>query len=139
MKTPLAHVLLVSAFALAAGCSRDEQGAAPAKAAADGPSPVAPEAYMKDPAFRAKLSERNASRAGLANARATVAARMAEMIEAKKKELGTGDEAALKAALEKDPEWNSLHAQCVDANTALEEDRRETLRIVRERLTGQKK
>ena len=82
------------------------------------------------------VKTRDASRQGLAKARSTVVAKMEAMIEAKRKELGAGaDEAAVKAALEKDPEWKALHAQCVDANTALEEDRRRTLRLVRERLT----
>lgn len=131
LKTTLLGVLLVSL----AGCSRDEAGAsAPGGKAAV--SPVAPETYMKDEAFRATLKERDASRNELARAGGAVVARMIEMIEAKKKELNTSDEAVLKAALEKDPEWQSLCARQADANTAMKENRRETMRIVRERLTG---
>ena len=63
---------------------------------------------------------------------------MVEMIEAKKKELGTDDEAALKAALEKDPAWRELYARCQDANAAIGENRRETMAVVRERLTKTK-
>ena len=52
-----------------------------------------------------------------------------------KKELGTDDEAKLKAALEKDPAWNELHRRCEDANTAIAENRRETMAAVRERIS----
>ena len=129
MKNIFAISVLSLGLVLLAGCSREE---APAPNA---PSAVAPETYMKDKAFRAKLDERNSSRNDLMKAKNAIVSRMIEMIEAKKKELGTSDEAALKAALEKDPEWNSLYARCVDANTALGEHSRETMKIVRERLT----
>lgn len=132
MKNFLAISVLALGVALLAGCSREESAPTPQPNA---PSPVAPESYMKDKEFRGKLSERNQSRKELVKARNAVVSRMVEMIEAKKKELGTSDEAALKAALEKDPEWNSLYARCVDANTALGEHKRETMKIVRERLT----
>ena len=45
------------------------------------------------------------------------------------------DEAKLKAALEKDPAWNELYRRCQDVNTAIGENRRETMAAVRERLT----
>ena len=128
-------VVVAAAAALFAGCSRDGAETTAQPATGEAPSPVAPEVYMKDPAFRAALAERNASRKDLAKSRNAVVSRMVEMIEAKKKELGTDDEAVLKAALEKDPEWNSLYARCEDVNTAIEENRRETIRVVRKRLT----
>jgi hypothetical protein len=136
MKKANAHFRFLTASlllgaALLGGCSREESKGA----SAGTPSPVAPEVYMKDQAFREKLAERGSSRRALAKSRSTVVARMVEMIEAKKKELGTSDEAVLKAALEKDPEWRSLYARCVDANTALAENGRETMKVVRERLT----
>ena len=74
----------------------------------------------------------------LAKARSAVVAQMAAMVEAKKKELGTDDETVLKAALEKDPEWRDLYARCQDANAAIGENRKETMAVVRERLTRTK-
>ena len=126
--------LTAAALALAAavGCSRDEK--APAGDGAASVSPAAPESYMKDEAFRGRLDGQVAKRAELAKARNAVVAQMAEMIEAKKKELGTDDEATLKAELEKDPVWRDLSARCQDANAAIGENQAKTISAVRERL-----
>ena len=128
-----ARVALAAALALAAvaGCSREgEQKAAV--------SPAAPENYMKDSEFRGRLDGQVAKRGELAKARNAVVAQMVEMIDAKKRELGTDDEATLKAALEKDPAWRDLYARCQDANAAIGENRRDTMAVVRERLTKTK-
>ena len=122
-------VLLVS-FSLLSGCSREE---APQQA----PAPLSPAASVKDPALKAKFAERNAERRDLEKARSAVVAKMEAMIEAKKKELGTDDEAALKAALGKDPEWNTLYRRCEDANTALTENRRRKMADYRRAVEGQ--
>jgi len=133
MEKRLARLALAAlALAAAAGCSRDEAAAAGDDAAV---SPAAPACYMKDGEFRAKLDGQVAKRGELAAARSAVVERMAAMVEAKKKELGTADEATLKAALEKDPEWRELYARCQDANTAIGENRKDTMAVVRERLT----
>ena len=121
-------VFLAALLAALAGCSREGEKKADV-------SPAAPESYMKDKAFRAKLDGQVAKRGELASARNAVVAQMTEMIEAKKKELGTDDEAKLKAELEKDPAWNELYRRCQDANTAIGENRRKTMAAVRERLT----
>ena len=123
----MAFAAALAAAALA-GCSRDEGAGRGAV------SPGSPESYMKDGAFRAKLDAQTAERARLAGARATIVERMVEMVEAKKRELGTGDEAKLKAALEKDPAWNELYRRCQDADAAIGENRGKTISIVRERL-----
>lgn len=137
--------ILAALLAAAVGCSRDE--GAPAQGGAAVP-PSSPESYMKDKAFRAKLDGQTAKRGELARARSAVVAQMTEMIEAKRKELGIagkpgstlspGDEAKLKAALEKDPAWNELYKRCQDANAAIAENRRDTMAAVRERLTRKK-
>ena len=119
-------VVLAALLAAACGCSRD--GGAEAESAA-------PDSPMKDPAFRAKLDGQVEKRGELAKARGAIVAQMTEMIEAKKKELGTDDEAMLKAALEKDPAWRELYKRCEDANAAVGENRRATMAVVRERLT----
>ena len=128
------HLPIIAAAALAAfaGCSRDD--GAPAQGGEAVP-PSSPESYMKDGAFRSKLAEQTAKRDELAAARSAIVAQMTEMIEAKKRELKTDDEAKLKAALEKDPAWNELYKRCQDANAAIGENRAETMAAVRERLT----
>lgn len=98
----------------------------------------APESYMKDPVFRAALAERRGVRNELAKSRAIVVERMTAMIEAKKAELRTDDLEKVRAELEKDPEWKSLYERCVDANQAIEEQRKKTLGLVRERIVPQK-
>ena len=128
VRTALAAVL---ALAAVAGCSREGEQKATV-------SPASPESYMKDGEFRGRLDGQVAKRGELAKARNAVVARMVEMIEAKKRELKTDDEAALKAALEKDPEWRELYARCQDANAAIGENRRDTMAVVRERLTRTK-
>ena len=133
MKNALAKTAVLAALlAVVAGCSREE---GKPQAASPEVSPAAPESYMKDKAFRAKLDGQVKKRGSLAAARNSIVAQMTEMIEAKKKELGTDDEAKLKAALEKDPAWNELHRRCEDANTAIAENRRETMAAVRERIS----
>ena len=124
-------VFLAVLLAALAGCSREGEN----KAAV---SPAAPESYMKDREFRGRLDGQVAKRGELAKARSAVVAQMAAMVEAKKKELGTDDETVLKAALEKDPEWRDLYARCQDANAAIGENRKETMAVVRERLTRTK-
>ena len=131
MKTARAALAAALALVAVAGCSREGDQ----KAAV---SPAAPESYMKDSEFRGRLDVQAAKRGELAKARSAVVAQMVEMIEAKKKELGTDDEATLKAALEKDPAWRDLYARCQDANAAIGENRKETMAIVRERLTRTK-
>ena len=136
MKSAYAKAVLLAALLAAfAGCSRDEKASAGDGAAV---SPAAPESYMKDSEFRGRLDGQTAKRGELAKARNAIVAQMSEMIEAKKKELGTGDEAVLKAALEKDPAWRELYARCQDVNAAIGENGRETMAIVRERLTRKK-
>jgi len=131
MRQSTRFAVLAAMLAAACGCSRDEGVAAPAEPS----SPAAPESYMKDKAFRAKLDEQTAKRGDLAKARNAVVAKMTEMIEAKKRELKTDDEAKLKAELAKDPAWNELYKRCQDANAAIGENRRDTMAVVRERLT----
>jgi len=141
-KRQLTPILAAVALAALVGCSRDDGASAQGGAAVP---PSSPESYMKDGAFRSKLSEQTAKRGELASARGAIVAQMTEMIEAKRKALGIagapgsalspGDEAKLKAELEKDPAWNELYKRCQDANAAIAENRRDTMAAVRERLT----
>ena len=99
------------------------------------PDPSSPASYMNDKEFRGALAKERAAHRGLIRDRNAVAERMREMIEAKKAELKTDDLKAVQAALEKDPAWNDLYAQCTNANAKVEAHERERLRMVRNRIT----
>lgn len=124
-----ARLTLAAAIGLSAlaGCSRegDKAGASESPAA---------QASLKDEVFKAKLRDQVSKRNELASARNAVVEKMAEMIEAKKKELGTDDLEKVRAELEKDPAWRELRARCEDANTAISENRKSTMAVVREKL-----
>lgn len=115
----------IGLFALVfTGCGKGEPSPAPAA-----------KSYMDDPVFRQALKEKRDERVELANARDIVVKKMTAMIEAKKAELKTDDLAKVKAALEKDPEWQSLYKRCLDANQAIKEKRRESMSMVREKIS----
>lgn len=99
------------------------------------PDPSSPASYMNDKEFRGALAKERTVHRELIRGRNAVAERMREMIEAKKAELKTDDLKAVQAALEKDPAWNDLYAQCTNANAKVEAHERERLRMVRNRIT----
>lgn len=98
-----------------------------------------PQSYMNDPDFRRQLDELNRERGALAGARAKLVAEMKKMVDAAKAaHPGAGDE-QIKAVLEKDPAWRSLHSRVTDLNTALKEQRRQAMQTVGRRVVPQKK
>ena len=126
--TGFSAVALLAALGLASGCGCSERKEPP-------PHPSAPESYMNDKAFTGKLAERQTEQRRLVRERNAIVERMKAKIVAKRAELGTEDEAKVKAELEKDPEWNELHKRCLEANAKIAEVRKDTLGVVRERLT----
>ena len=60
-------------------------------------------------------------------------------IEAKKAALPGADDAAVKAALEKDPEWNDLVQRVKDLSTAMKEGGRRMDEVIRRRIAPKKK
>lgn len=133
MKIRTSTFLVPFAFCAIGAFALVFQGCKPASEKSEVPQEAAA-SYMKDPVFRQVLAERCEGRKELAKARSVVVAKMTAMIEAKKAELKTEDLGKVRAELEKDPEWNSLYARCLDANRALEEQRKGTLDAVRERI-----
>lgn len=109
-----------------AGCRKKDE----AKTVA----PSSPKSYMHDEKFIGTLEKKRAQHSELVRARNAIAEKMRQMIEAKKAELKTEDLKAVKAALEKDPAWQSLYSQCTNANAAVERHRCETMGVVRERI-----
>jgi hypothetical protein len=111
------------------GCGKNEN-VSPAT-----PPSSAPASYMKDERFRQDLAERRRERTELARVRNRLTAQMKAMVDKVKAELKTEDPAAVKAVLEKDPQWRSLYQRCADLNTAIAEKRRDAREAVRARIS----
>ena len=97
------------------GCRKEEE---------EKPSPSSPAVYMNDPVFRKQLTDGRKEREGYIVSRTKLVREMEKMIEAKKAELPGADDAALKAALEKDPAWADLTKRLNDLTAAIRENGR---------------
>jgi len=109
------------------GCRRDEK--------AVGAESV--DAARQNAVLLEKLESIREDRNDLAKSRNIVVKKMTAMIEAKLKARGIekpteSDLAAIKAELEKEPEWQSLYRRCVDVNTAINENLRKSQGTVRQ-------
>jgi len=93
---------------------------------------------MNDEKFLGKLEKMREERLDLMQARAKLVDKMKTMVDAKRAELPGADDAAVKAALERDPEWVSLRRRCEDMNAVIAEANRRSMKTVRERLAPQK-
>ena len=124
---PFALAVMGMFVLVLSGCRKGEE-----------PASTSPEAYMNDPVFRKKLSDKRQERTGYLVKRTELVGQMEKMIEAKKAEMPDASEAELKAALEKNPEWQSLYKRVADLTTAMEECGRRTDAIIRERLAPRK-
>ena len=111
------------------GCRKEKEEKLP---------PSSPAVYMNDPVFRKQLDDGRKEREGYIVKRTKLVREMEKMIEAKKAEMPDASEAELKAALEKNPEWQSLYKRVADLTTAMEECGRRTDAIIRERLAPRK-
>lgn len=94
-----------------------------------------PEEYMKDPVFRQKLVEQREARKTLLSQRMKLVKQLEAKSLAMQAAMPGATDAEIVAALEKDPEWNSLVKRVEDLVTAADENRAETLETVRARLT----
>lgn len=93
---------------------------------------------MNDPVFRKQLADGRKEREGFALKRTELVKAMEQMIEAKKAAMPNADSAALKAALEKDPEWVSLEKRVNDLTTAIGESGRRMDEVIRKRVAPKK-
>ena len=125
------------AFAFA-GCSREEEprpSAGPAEGAAQGTEAAAPIApRLADPDYKAALGRESSSRRELLEVRDMLAATMRGHVNSVRARLGEADDAAIAAELAKDPEWAGLSARLADLNKALEDSRRHSAALVREKI-----
>ena len=110
------------------GCRKEEE-----------PSSSSPEVYMKDPVFRQQLADGRKEREGLLVKRTELVRKLEQMVEAKKAAMPGADDAAVKAALEKDPEWNDLSKRVEDLSTAMKEGGRRMDEVIRKRIAPKKK
>ena len=118
----------MGAIALALpGCRKEEE-----------PSSSSPEVYMKDPVFRQQLADGRKEREGLLVKRTELVRKLEQMVEAKKAAMPGADDAAVKAALEKDAAWIDLTKRVNDLTAAIDENQRKALSVVRERLAPKK-
>ena len=111
------------------GCRKEEE---------EKPSPSSPAVYMNDPVFRKQLTDGRKEREGYIVSRTKLVREMEKMIEAKKAELPGADDAALKAALEKDPKWIDLSKRVADLAAAIKESGRRMDEVIRGRVAPKK-
>ena len=89
-----------------------------------------PASYMNDPVFRKQLEEKRSELAAIVKERKPLADRMQELVKEHGEDL---------AALQKVPEWNDLYKKVTALNKKYEETRARQLKVVRERITPEKK
>ena len=89
-----------------------------------------PASYMNDPVFRKQVSDKRKELQAIVAERKPLADRMQELVKEHGEDL---------AALQKIPEWNELYKKVTALNKKYEEVRTRQLKIVRERLTPEKK
>ena len=122
-------LVATGAFALVfSGCRKEEE-----------PVSSSPDAYMKDPAFRRELADGRKERTSFEAKRAELVKELEKRIEAKKAAMPGSDDAAVKAALEKDPEWLDLKKRVVDLTTAIKESGRRMDEVIRKRVAPKRK
>ena len=124
----------VIGVSLVAGCQREGSGSASAAA----PKADPPDVYMKDPVFQKALADKRQERNGILSVRRRLVEEAEKKVEAMKAKMPGADETAIKAELEKDPEWVSLIARVESANDAYNENRLATTKIVGERISSKK-
>lgn len=89
-----------------------------------------PASYMNDPVFRKQVSDKRKELQAIVAERKPLADRMQELVKEHGEDL---------AALQKIPEWNELYQKVTALNKKYEEVRTRQLKIVRERITPEKK
>ena len=100
---------------------------------------VSPASSEPSPATLEKLEKLRHERTALVSTREKIVAQMKAMVDAKRAAMKGADDAAVKAALEKDAEWVSLYKRCQDLNAAIGEKRQAAAGEVRAALAPNRK
>lgn len=122
------------------GCRRDDGSPGDAGTPAAGQSPATSETEVKveprlaDHEYKETLEKHMSERSDLLKTRDALVTVMRERVNTVRASLATDDESVLAAELSKDPEWASLRARFTDLNKALEDNRRNSAAIVRDRI-----
>lgn len=124
---PFAFIAMGVIMLVLSGCRKEEE-----------PVSSSPEVYMKDPVFRRELADGRKERTAFEAKRAELVKELEKRIEAKKAAMPGADDAAVKAALEKDPEWLELKKRVVDLTTAIKESGRRMDEVIRGRVAPKK-
>ena len=124
---PFALVATGVLTVILSGCRKEEA-----------PVSASPDTYMNDPAFRRELADGRKERTVLEVKRSELIRELEKMIEAKKAAMPGADDAAVKAALEKDQEWIGLKKRVVDLTTAIKESGRRMDEVIRGRVAPKK-
>ena len=119
---------------LVSGCKKESEPPAAPPPSRPGVTSVAER--MADPAYVKTLEAQGAERDELVAARGKVTAEIQRKLQAMRAKMPGADAAAVKAALEKDPEYQVLVSRVKDIGTNLDANREKTMAIVRERMKG---
>ena len=127
---------IVSLALFTVGCSRDEEPreAPEAPAAPVATKPEKKVSRLDDPEYKAALDGNMSRQKELRNLQSRLASQLREKVNSVRERLGTDDEAAIKAELEKDPDFKSLQSRLSDAATALRDEQRHAAEVVREKI-----
>lgn len=127
---------IVSLALFTSGCSRDEEPRdvpeTPAPSASTSPEKIPPR--LSDPEYKAALDNNLANQNDLRSVQSRLMSQLRAKVNAVRESLGTDDEAALKAELEKDPDFKSLQSRLADVATALRDEQRHAAEVVRRKI-----
>lgn len=134
-KNLVALVLGASVIAVSfiVGCSREEEPreASVEPAATEAPATIS---RLSDPEYKARLDNNLANQNDLRKVQARLVAQLREKVNSMRDSLGTDDEAALNAALEKDLDFKSLQSRLNDVAKALRDEQLHAAEVVRQRI-----
>lgn len=134
-KNLVALVLGASVIAMSfiVGCSREEE---PREASGEPSATEAPATIsrLSDPEYKARLDNNLANQNDLRKVQARLAAQLRDKVNSMRDSLGTDDEEALNAALEKDLDFKSLQARLNDVAKALRDEQLHAAEVVRQRI-----
>ena len=127
---------IVSLALFTSGCSRDEEP----REAPEAPAPSVPTqptkipSRLSDPEYKAALDNNLANQNDLRSVQSRLMSQLRAKVNAVRDSLGTDDEAAIKAALENDPDFKSLQSRLADVATALRDEQRHAAEVVRRKI-----